>query len=103
VTGKDSNMSGYRIVFEEPPAARRGQASNGSLQKLIEDLDKNHRNKWARESKARKHISYLYGLRKKYPNMRIATRKNPNGTFGVWIRMEDAPVALQHNGSKTKK
>lgn len=93
----------YRIHFEEPPASR-GVGNPGELSNFLSNIDENHRGRWVRLDKNRKHIAYLYGLRKqKFPNMEIVTRKNPNGTFGVWVRFHDEPVVTKPRGRNATK
>jgi hypothetical protein len=93
----------YRIIFEAPPSPR-GVGAPGELSKFLQNLDENHRGEWVRLSKARKHISYLFNIRKaKFPNMEIVTRKNPNGTFGVWVRFHNEPVKTVPRGRNAKK
>lgn len=93
----------YRIIFEAPPASRAG-AAPGALTGFLQNLDVNHRGKWVRLSKNKKHISYLFGMRKnKFPNMEIVTRKNDNGTFGVWVRFHDEPVKVVPRGRQAAK
>lgn len=94
----------YRIIFEEPPASRTGQRPENELTEYLTNLDQNHRGKWARLAKSRKHISYLYNLRKsKFPNMEIVTRRNADRTYGVWVRMTDAPVPTRSRGGRKPK
>jgi hypothetical protein len=92
----------YRIVFEEPPASRSGEHSGHSeLINFLTNLDENHRGKWARLAKSRKHISYIYNLRKnRFPNMEIVSRRNNDRTFGVWVRFHDAPVKVRNSGGR---
>jgi len=93
----------YRIIFEEPPVSTRLGAP-GTLTKFLTNLDNNHRGEWVRLYKNAKHISYLFSVRKnKFPNMEIVTRKNQNGTFGVWIRFHDEPVKTVPRGRVAKK
>ena len=39
----------------------------------------------------KKNIGYLYALKKKHPNLAIQTRKNKDGTYGVWIKVGRKP------------
>ena len=57
-----SNRKHYRIIIEDPPAGQKGGPGNGPVQHLLRRL----------------------------PNLEVATRKNRDGTFGVWVRMTSA-------------
>lgn len=84
----------YRIIKQNPPDAQYGAPE--SLSKFLRELDTNHRGDFYLLDKKRKHLAYLYQLRRKqFPNMEIVTRKNKDGTFGVWVKFHDDPVELR--------
>ena len=56
-------------------------------------LFEEHPGEWAVLDRHRKHIGYLYNLKKRASNLEIATRKNADGTFGVWVKMN--PIATE--------
>jgi len=85
-----SNRKHYRIIIEDPPAGQKGGPGNGPVQNLLRRLAEDHPNEWAVLDRSRKHIGYLYVLKKRFPNLEVATRKNRDGTFGVWVRMTSA-------------
>ena len=79
----------YSIRLEEPPASRRGKsrAGKGALADLIKRLGNDHPGEWALLDRKKKNIGYLYNMKKKNPRLNITTRKNADGTFGVWIKV----------------
>lgn len=92
----------YRIIKEAPPASTQGRTNSG-LRAFLTECDTNHRGEWLRLTKSQKNISYLYIVRRNYfPNMEIVTRKNTNGTFGVWVRFHDKPVKTRSNVGRKK-
>lgn len=97
---------GYRLVFEEPPASRAGRRPDAGVATFYQKLahiNENHKNTWVRLFKNKKHISSLYSIRKdKFPNMELVTRKNQNGTYGVWVRFGDKPVKVRRRTTTTK-
>jgi hypothetical protein len=90
---------GYRLVFEEPPTSRAGRrptTAGNAFAKKLAHINENHRNEWVRLFSNKKHISNLYSIRKNaFPNMELVTRKNTNGTYGVWVRFVDKPVKVR--------
>ena len=40
--------------------------------------------------RSRKHIGYIYNLKKKFPNLDVNARQNDDGTYGVCVKMEKA-------------
>ena len=83
----------YRIIIEDPPAGRQGGPGNGPLQTFLKRLFAEHPGEWAVLDRHRKHIGYLYNLKKRFPNLEVATRKNADDTFGVWVKMN--PVTAE--------
>ena len=79
----------YSIRLEEPPASRRGKsrAGKGALADLINRLGSEHPGEWALLDRKKKNIGYLYNMKKRDPRLNITTRKNADGTFGVWIKV----------------
>ena len=79
----------YSIRLEEPPASRRGKsrAGKGALADLIKRLGDEHPGEWALLDRKKKNIGYLYNMKKRDPRLNITTRKNADGTFGVWIKV----------------
>ena len=88
-----SNRKHYRIIIEDPPAGRQGGPGNGPIQAFLKRLFEEHPGEWAVLDRHRKHIGYLYNLKKRASNLEIATRKNADGTFGVWVKMN--PIATE--------
>jgi len=83
----------YRIIIEDPPAGKQGGPGNGPIQAFLKRLYDEHPGEWAVFDRHRKHIGYLYNLKKRVPNLSIATRKNADGTFGVWVKMSPATAS----------
>ena len=81
----------YRIKLEDPPESNRGKASTGALQDLIRRLGEEHPGQWSVLDRKKKNIGYLYSLKKQHPKLDIVTRKNKDGTFGVWIKVGRKP------------
>ena len=81
----------YRIKLEDPPESNRGKASTGALQDLIRRLGEQHPGEWSVLDRKKKNIGYLYALKKRHPNLQIQTRKNKDGTYGVWIKVGRKP------------
>ena len=88
-----SNRKHYRIIVEDPPAGRQGGPGNGPIQAFLARIYDEHPGEFVVLDRSRKHIGYLYNLKKRYPNLVIATRKNRDGTFGVWVKM--MPLSLR--------
>jgi len=80
----------YQVVIEDPPAQQRGRPGNGNLQKFLQTLEETHPGEWAVLDRSRKHIGYIYNLKKKFPNLDVNARQNDDGTYGVWVKMEKA-------------
>ena len=59
----------YRIVLEDPPAPQRGRPGGGNLQRYLQRLEEEHPGEWAVLDRTRKHIGYIYNLKKKYSNL----------------------------------
>ena len=94
----------YRIIKETPPPSKRGAPGGGSLTTFLHKVEAEAPGEWVLLDKKRKYISYLYNLRNaSFPNMEIVTRKNKDGTFGVWIRFHDAPVEKARRASTIAK
>jgi len=83
----------YQIRLEDPPAGRQGGPGNGPIQSFLRRLFDEHPGEWAVLDRHRKYIGYLYNLKKRFPNLSVATRKNADGTFGVWVKMD--PVTTE--------
>jgi|TARA_Y100001951_G_C11219243_1_gene227711 hypothetical protein len=81
----------YRIKLEDPPESNRGKSSTGALQDLIQRLGDQHPGQWSVLDRKKKNIGYLYALKKRHPNLQIQTRKNKDGTYGVWIKVGRKP------------
>jgi hypothetical protein len=81
----------YPIKLEDPPESNRGKTSTGALQDLIQRLGDQHPGEWSVLDRKKKNIGYLYALRKKHPTLQIRTRKNKDGTFGVWLKVGRKP------------
>lgn len=80
-------MTNYRIVVEEPPPIRAKAAPKPGLTSLLSQVAQNHPGQWVRITKGVKHTGYVFILKKKkFPNMEITTRRNADGTTGVWVR-----------------
>ena len=80
------------IRLEDPPASARGKApAGGALADLIQRLGDQHPGQWSLLDRKKKNIGYLYALKKKHPNLAIQTRKNKDGTYGVWIKVGRKP------------
>ena len=62
----------------------------GALQRFLIDLETQHPGEWAVLDRSRKHIGYIYNLKKKFPNLDVNARQNDDGTYGVWVKMEKA-------------
>jgi hypothetical protein len=76
------------IKLEDPPVSKRGRhAGSGALQSYISELREKHNGKWACLAKSKKNIAYMYVLRKQHEDLEITTRKNPDGTYGVWVKV----------------
>lgn len=88
-----SNRKQYRIIIEDPPAGRQGGPGNGPIQAFLQRLLEEHPGEWAVLDRNRKHIGYLYNLKKRFTNLSVATRKNRDGTYGVWVKMDSVTVA----------
>ena len=88
-----SNRKHYRIIIEDPPAGRQGGPGNGPIQAFLKRLLDEHPGERAVLDRNRKHIGYLYNLKKRFPNLSVATRKNRDDTFGVWVKMDSVTVA----------
>ena len=81
----------YRIQLEDPPESNRGKTSTGALQDLIRRLGEQHPGEWSVLDRKKKNIGYLYALKKRHPSLQIQTRKNKDGTYGVWIKVGRKP------------
>ena len=81
----------YRIKLEDPPESNRGKASTGALQDLIRRLGEQHPGEWSVLDRKKKNIGYLYALKKRHPSLQIQTRKNKDGTYGVWSKVGRKP------------
>ena len=80
------------IKLENPPESARGRApAGGALADLIQRLGDQHPGEWALLDRKKKNIGYLYSLKKQHPKLDIVTRKNKDGTFGVWIKVGRKP------------
>ena len=74
--------------LEDPPAAARGKApAGGALADLIQRLGDQHPGQWSLLDRKKKNIAYLYSLKKRHPKLEVTTRKNKDGTHGVWLRV----------------
>ena len=80
----------YQVVLEDPPAQQRGRPGNGNLQRFLLELEETHPGEWCVLDRSRKHIGYIYNLKKRYPNLSVQTRQNDDGTYGVWVKMDKA-------------
>lgn len=86
----------YRIVLEEPPSlaakAKVKKAPQRSLlRQFIDRVDSEYPDKWVVAERSVKTASMFYYIRKhNYPHMEVVTRRNPDKTFGVWVRMVSA-------------
>lgn len=79
-------MYQYKIVVEEPPAPASAKRGN-SLPDLLVKVHDRHHGKWVRIAKNVKHTGYIFLLkRQKFPTMQITTRKNSDGTSGIWVK-----------------
>jgi hypothetical protein len=88
-----SNRKQYQIVLETPPEPQRGRPGHGNLQKFLARLEEEHPGEWSVLDRNRKHIGYIYNLKKKYPNLSVNARQNDDGTYGVWVKMDKAAKA----------
>ena len=80
------------IRLEDPPNSNRGKApAGGALQDLIQRLGAEAPGQWSLLDRKKKNIGYLYALKKQHPNLQIQTRKNKDGTYGVWIKVGRKP------------
>jgi hypothetical protein len=76
------------IKLENPPESARGRApAGGALADLIQRLGDQHPGEWALLDRKKKNIAYLYSLKKRHPKLEVTTRKNADGTHGVWLRV----------------
>ena len=76
-----------KIKLEDPPASKRGRhATSGALQTYIKTLREEHPGQWAVYSRSQKHVAYMYALKKSNKDLEVATRKNADGTHGVWMK-----------------
>ncbi len=77
----------YRIVLQEPPKHHMGRIpGGGAIQHYIERLGKEAPGQWALFEKNRKHLAYLYGLKKKTPGLEMRVVSNGNKTFQIYFR-----------------
>lgn len=90
-----SNRKQYRIVLENPPAPRQGRPGMGALQRFLLELESTHPGEWAVLDRSRKHIGYIYNLKKKFPNLNVNARQNDDGTYGVWVKMDATSKAAE--------
>ena len=65
----------YRIIIEDPPAGRQGGPGNGPIQTFLKRLLDEHPGEWAVLDRHRKHIGYLYNLKKRFPKALKALKK----------------------------
>lgn len=85
----------YQVVIEDPPAQQRGRPGNGNLQRFLLTLEETHPGEWCVLDRSRKHIGYIYNLKKRYPNLEVQTRLNDDGTYGVWVKMNKAEAVAK--------
>lgn len=77
----------YKVVVEDPPARSPRRNRENTLIGLLEGVAKAYPNRWVRITKNVKHTGYIFILKKSnFPNMEITTRRNADGTSGVWVK-----------------
>lgn len=74
------------LRFQNPDVKRGRPAGSGPVQNYMKRLAK-HPNRWALFSNSYKSPNGLLRFRKEYPGLEIVSRKNPNGTYKVWVRI----------------
>jgi hypothetical protein len=77
-----------KIRLENPPDSKRGRhATSGAIQTYIKTLREEHPGQWAVLDRKKKNIAYLYALKKQHKDLEVTTRKNTDGTHGVWLKV----------------
>ena len=77
-----------KIRLEDPPVSKRGRhATGGALQTYIKNLREEYPGQWALLDRKKKNVAYLYALKKSNKDLEVATRKNADGTHGVWLKV----------------
>ena len=77
-----------KIRLETPPDSKRGRhATAGAIQTYIKTLREEHPGQWAVLDRKKKNIAYLYALKKQHKDLEVTTRKNTDGTHGVWLKV----------------
>ena len=91
----------YRIVLQEPPAPHIGRVPGGGvIQHYIARLGQEAPGQWALFEKSRKHLAYLYQIKKNTPGLEMRVVSNGNKTFQIFFRYTP-PVGEE--ATKTKK
>ena len=77
-----------KVRLENPPDSKRGRhATSGAIQTYIKTLREEHPGQWAVLDRKKKNIAYLYALKKQHKDLEVTTRKNTDGTHGVWLKV----------------
>jgi hypothetical protein len=87
----------YRLVFEEPPPVVTGRAAvkqkskKNALREFLDKIDAEHPDTWVLVDRSSAKSAIFWYLRKEhYPHMEITTRRNPDKTVRVYVRMVSA-------------
>lgn len=77
-----------KIVFEEPTTSLRNGTRASKMREYVNALSK-HPDRWAIYARSAKSATYFYHIGKEFPNLRIATRTNPDGktmrVYFMWV------------------
>jgi hypothetical protein len=93
-----------KIRLENPPDSKRGRhATAGAIQTYIKTLREEHPGQWAVLDRKKKNIAYLYALKKQHKDLEVTTRKNTDGTHGVWLKVSSEAKAKAVKATEAKR